>query len=167
MRTIAAITLTLSMLSTPVHPEPWDDLVLDRPASIAPGVAAIRQYARRISQAPTPPGNPDWPCNQWFNTSVDAGFTRDDWPAVGIIMWRESRCNPAAHNGSDPAGGSRGLTQVNGSWRRYLRDHAILTDITELHDPLTNLRAARLIVQYDRDRGNCDWKQWSTRRGLC
>jgi hypothetical protein len=57
--------------------------------------------------------------------------------------------------------------QVNGSWRTWLRDRGIISQVTDLHDPLTNFRAARAIVQYDRDRGRCDWQQWSTRRGLC
>lgn len=145
------------------------ELVLDRPASIGPGVAAIRRFAIRITEPPEPPNraDPSWLCREWYPVSLEAGFEHSDWPAVGIIAWRESRCDPGAYNGRDPSGGSRGIMQVNGSWRRYLRDRGILWDITELHDPLTNMRAARTIVQYDRDRGRCDWQQWSTRRGLC
>lgn len=168
MKLIAAIVAVIVSVSPGVvHANPWDDLVLDRPATISPGVYALREFARRVTDPPTPPIPADWVCVEWYETSLAAGFTRDDWPALGVIMWRESRCNPAAFNGRDPAGGSRGLTQVNGSWRGWLRQQGILWDITELHDPLTNLRAARAIVQYDRDRGNCPWKQWSTRQGLC
>lgn len=166
-RITALVFAAVTMLQSTVHANPWDDLVLDRPATISSGVYALREFARRVTDPPEPPIPADWPCREWYDVSILAGFEHTDWPAVGIIAWRESRCNPSAHNGSDPSGGSRGIMQVNGSWRGWLRDRGILWDITELHDPLTNLRAARAIVQYDRDRGNCDWKQWSTRRGLC
>jgi hypothetical protein len=148
-------------------PPAGDDLILDRPATISPIGFAERQVARRITTPPPPPVPEDWLCREWYETSIRAGFKRSDWPAVGIIAYRESRCRPEAFNGRDPSGGSRGIMQVNGSWRRWLRDRGILWDITELHDPLTNMRAARAIVQYDRDRRRCDWTQWSTRRGLC
>jgi hypothetical protein len=170
-RTIAALIIAVLLASalnaSLVKAQPWDDLVLDRPATISPQVQALRKFYMRITQPPQPPIPDDWLCPQWYDVSIKAGFTHDDWPAVGIIAWRESRCFPNVHNGRDPSGGSRGIMQVNGSWRRYLRERDILWDITELHDPLTNMIAARAIVQYDRDRGNCDWKQWSTRQGLC
>ncbi len=164
--TVAAVTAMMFSSAT-VQAQPWDDLVLDRPATISPVGFAERQAARRVTEPPPPPIPADWLCREWYDVSIEAGFARSDWPAVGIIAWRESRCNPAAFNGRDPSGGSRGIMQVNGSWRRWLRDQGILWDITELHDPFTNFRAARAIVQYDRDRGRCDWQQWSTRRGLC
>jgi hypothetical protein len=170
-RTIAALiiaTLLASLLNASlVKAQPWDDLVLDRPATISPVGFAERQAARRVTQPPPPPIPADWQCTEWYDVSIQAGFTRSDWPAVGIIAWRESRCNPAAFNGRDPSGGSRGIMQVNGSWRTWLRDRGIITRVEDLHDPLTNFRAARAIVQYDRDRGRCSWTQWSTRRGLC
>lgn len=166
-RTVIAGLLAFGVAAPTVNAQPWDDLVLDRPAKIASGVQAIRDFAQRVTEPPKPPIPADWQCAEWYDVSIQAGFAHSDWPAVGIVAWRESRCNPAAFNGSDPSGGSRGIMQVNGSWRRWLRDQGILWDITELHDPLTNMRAARAIVQYDRDRGRCDWTQWSTRRGLC
>jgi hypothetical protein len=167
MKHVTALILTFTLFGGTVHANPWDDLVLDRPATISPEVQALRKFYMRVTQPPVSPIPEDWLCTQWYDVSIEAGFTHDDWPAVGIIAWRESRCFPNVHNGRDPSGGSRGIMQVNGSWRRYLRERDILWDITELHDPLTNFRAARAIVQYDRDRGRCDWTQWSTRRGLC
>ena len=164
--TIIAVVLFAS--SAVSASNPWDDLVLDQPATIEfRRFAAIRDIARRVTDPPPPPIPADWQCVEWYEVSIEAGFTHDDWPAVGIIAWRESRCNPAAFNGRDPSGGSRGIMQVNGSWRSWLRDRGIITHVTDLHDPLTNMRAARAIVQYDRDRGRCSWTQWSTKRGLC
>ena len=169
--TIVAAVVASSCTSPAYATQPWDDLVLDQPATIAPGVTAIRQYARRITPPPAPPVNPDWQCGEWYDVSVDAGFTADDWPAIGIIMWRESRCNPNAHNGSDPNTGSFGLMQINGYW---CRGGGLRTlgwgsgnHCPAMHNPLTNLQAARSIADYDLERGRCPWTQWSTRRGLC
>ena len=179
MRRVIATTALLTAVTTTgavwaYTPEPDEEaatitqLVLDAPATIE------RAYPTRyepifVSEPPPVPDvpQPDWPCVHWYATSIEAGFEHSDWPDLGTIMWRESRCFPDAYNGSDPAGGSRGLTQVNGSWRGYLRRAGVLWDITELFDPLTNLRAARTIVQYDRDRGRCDYQQWATKQGLC
>jgi len=167
--TLLASILNAKLAALEPHEEQRviDGLVLDRAAALESPVHAQRLWAIRVTEPPVSPVPADWSCREWYETSILAGFEHSDWPAVGIIAWRESRCNPSAFNGTDPSGGSRGIMQVNGSWRRYLRDAGVLWDITELHDPLTNFRAARVIVQYDRDRGRCDWQQWSTRRGLC
>jgi hypothetical protein len=172
MRRLLAFTALLALLpASTVTANPWDDLVLDRPATISPPGFAERQAARRVTNPPPPPIPADWQCSEWYETSLAAGFERSDWPALGIIMWRESRCRPTVHNGSDPNTGSFGLTQINGYWCRGggLRNLGwpAGNHCPAMFDPLTNLQAARAIVQYDRDRGRCSWQQWSTRRGLC
>jgi hypothetical protein len=147
-----------------------DQLVLDRTATLQSPVYAQRLWAIRVTEPPAPPIPADWQCAEWYDTTLDAGFSRDDWPAIGIIMWRESRCNPNVHNGSDPNTGSFGLMQINGYWcRGGLRNlgwgsgnHCL-----NMFDPATNLRAARAIADYDLERDRCPWTQWSTRQGLC
>jgi hypothetical protein len=172
MKTALVSVLIAASCTTPaVAAELWDDLVLDRPATISPAGFAQRQAARRITTPPPPPIPTDWQCSEWYDTTLDAGFSRDDWPAIGIIMWRESRCNPTAHNGRDPNTGSFGLMQINGYWCRGggLRNlgWGSGNHCPAMFDPATNLRAARAIADYDLERGRCPWTQWSTRQGLC
>jgi len=148
-----------------------ETLVLDRAATLQSPVYAQRLWAIKVTEPPQPPVPADWLCREWYDVSIEAGFTHDDWPALGVIMWRESRCRPDVHNGSDPNTGSFGLSQINGYWCRGggLRTLGWPSGnlCPSMFDPLTNLQAARSIVQYDRDRGRCSWTQWSTRAGLC
>jgi hypothetical protein len=86
-------------------------------------------------------------------------------------MWRESRCQPDAHNPTDPHGGSYGLMQINGFWcqpSRYnasgwLQAQGLLQTCTDLYNPYTNLLAAKAIYDYGIERGNCPWGPWTTR----
>ena len=172
MRTLLTLILILTGCSTayasgPDYVERTDESRFDAPVVLE--TPAVRGTPIQVTEPPVQLfiADPDWKCVEWFDLSLDAGFEPSDWPAMGIIMQRESNCWPWVHNTRDPAGGSLGLMQVNCSWRRYLADRGILQTCQDLFDPFTNLVAARAIVQYDRDRGQCDWKQWATKRGLC
>ena len=160
---------TPAFADSPDYVERHDEPTFDQPARIPETAHATRGEHLQLMPPPEPEYeiDPEWPCVEWFGLSIEAGFEPSDWPRVGTIAYRESRCRPEVHNATDPSGGSFGIMQVNCSWRRYLADRGILTRCHELHDPLTNLVAARAIVQYDRDRGRCDWKQWATKRGMC
>lgn len=98
---------------------------------------------------------PEWDvnnyrCPQWYDTAIAAGWTQDYWPMLSRVIYKESRCNYDSHNPNDPAGGSYGLTQINGYWCNsntynpggYLQNKGILATCEDLYDPLTNLRAA-------------------------
>lgn len=67
-----------------------------------------------------------------------AGWPADWWPSMKLIIGCESGGNPNAHNGSDPNGGSSGLTQLNG------RSHFDKAgeDFEQRYDPVVNLRTA-------------------------
>lgn len=106
------------------------------------------------------------------------------WPDAELemldrIMWRESRCDITAdgkprhaHYSLDPAGGSYGATQVNGSWCRknrwnphpagFLGALGILDDCTDLWDWETNLRAAKALYDYSLNTHGWDhrWRPW-------
>jgi hypothetical protein len=163
--------------ASPDYVERHDAPQFDQPASIPTTAHATRGEHLQLTPTPAPEPAPDWPCAEWFQLSLAAGFTVDYWPQMGVIMYRESRCQPNAHNTADPITGSRGLMQVNGFWCRkstwyphpagYLGTLNVLTSCDDLFDPLTNLQAARAIVQYDLDKGRCPWTQWSTRQGQC
>jgi hypothetical protein len=155
--------------AAPDYVERHDAPQFDQPARVPETSHATRGEHVQLMPPPEPEYqiDPEWPCVEWFGLSLDAGFTPDFWPQMGVIMYRESRCTPTVHNTSDPSGGSIGLMQTNCGWRGYLKNLGILETCQDLFDPLTNLTAARAIVQYDLDKGRCPWKQWATKKGMC
>jgi hypothetical protein len=92
------------------------------------------------------PPEPDTSCREWYWYAIEAGFTHQQWiyPLSGI-MWRESNCDPNAHNPS----GATGLTQVMPMW---------IDDCGggNLRDPVFNLACAHHIWEVS------GWGAWST-----
>jgi hypothetical protein len=94
-------------------------------------------------------------CPQWYGYAKAAGWQDAEWATLDRVMWRESRCQPGAHNphGRD---NSFGLTQLN------MRAHAgwvgpiVDWDFNRLFDPATNLRVARVL--FERVHGS--WSPW-------
>lgn len=78
---------------------------------------------------------------------LDAAAAAAGWDIAGaswasmrrIVECETPSLNASAHNGTDPAGGSHGLAQLNGShwFDRYGEDFALR------YDPVVNLRTAR------------------------
>lgn len=102
----------------------------------------------------------DAECPQWWALAKEVGWGVAELPHLDVVIYRESRCLTEVHNQKDPNGGSRGLTQINGSWTKWLRDRGVLTRVEDLFDPETNLRAALLIYQYGIDRYEFGWGPW-------
>lgn len=108
-------------------------------------------------------------CPGWIPLAREVGWPEDQLDKLSFVMWRESRCQPLAHNSSDPVSGSRGLTQVNGYWCRpskwsdagWLQDRNVLSTCDDLYDPETNLRAALLIWFYGVEKGRTGWGPWA------
>lgn len=111
---------------------------------------------------------PDWDvnnyrCAEWYDTAITAGWTQDYWPMLSRVIYKESRCNHDSFNPNDPAGGSYGLTQINGYWctpnkynpTGYLQARGIINTCQDLFDPLTNLLAAREIFSRHHS-----WSPW-------
>lgn len=117
---------------------------------------------------PTPATPSTDRCPQWRQTALDAGWSEADWARLDQIIWRESRCNPGAHNGRG-RDDSYGLVQLNmrahRSWVRPLVDG----DYSRLFDPAVNLTVARELFARADDAYGCGWKPWTTRntRGWC
>lgn len=103
---------------------------------------------------------PDARCPQWWEAAVAAGWAPETLSSMDAVIHKESRCKPRAFNQKDPNGGSRGLLQINGSWRRWLRDRDVIKTEEDLYDPATNLKAAWLIYQYGMDRYDFGWGPW-------
>jgi hypothetical protein len=104
----------------------------------------------------TPPGVPKDPtqrCPQW-----EAKFREHGLPVkvFSYIAWRESRCNPKAHNTTLNRNGTQdlGLIQANSSWKTVTRN-ICGTDITGLFNVDCNLSVAKYL--YD----NGGLRHWS------
>lgn len=102
-------------------------------------------------------------CPEWYDTAIAAGWTQDQWVILSKVIHKESTCHQDSYNPDDPAGGSFGLTQINGYWcsinqynpTGYLQARGIISTCQDLFDPLTNLLAAREI--YSRHHS---WRPW-------
>lgn len=113
-------------------------------------------------------------CPEWWPLAREIGWPEEALTGLDRIMFRESRCNPAANNKLDPnrAGsvkGSLGLTQINAFWvmptasypAGYLQTVGAVTKPRDLFDPAANLKAALAIFDYSRNAGRCGFSAWS------
>lgn len=111
-------------------------------------------------------------CAEWYPLALQVGWPVEEWPNVAKIMWRESRCRPEAHNGTDPNGGSFGLMQINAYWCKpsrwtevgWLQDRNILDTCHDLYQPETVLRASLAIYLYSYEKHGFDRRfgPWTT-----
>lgn len=114
---------------------------------------------------------PTFQCRRWHKLAIDVGFKVRDLPELDHIMYRESRCNPAAKGLNKNAYGKvwsidRGLMQINDySWVTYLRNQRIIKTSDDLYNPRTNLRAAKALYDYSVSRGYTPWAQWRSTSG--
>ena len=100
-------------------------------------------------------------CTQWWPTALRAGWQIEDLRTLDFVMYRESKCRPYSHNPDDPFGGSFGLMQVNGGWRGWLRERGVVKRRSDLMIPDINLRAARLIWEYAKEKHDNGWNPWN------
>ena len=117
---------------------------------------------------------PGWTrCGQWWGLALELGWQQEQMETLDYIMWRESRCQPDAHNTTLNRDGSTdiGLTQINDkSWclptrwhpKGYLQRIGVLTKVgcEELFDPETNLKAARAIHDYAEKNYGSGFQPW-------
>jgi hypothetical protein len=97
------------------------------------------------------------------------GWPEAEWPTLSRVLWRESRCQPEALNGSDPNGGSTGLLQINHYWCKpskysqagWLQDQGVLATCEDLYEPRTNLLAGITIFLYGVNKHGYGWGPWS------
>jgi len=178
MTRLAIMLAALAVIATACTPEQLDTLGITDPAA-RDILLALDDTAIRLKDGstleldgaitPAPPTTTHthaptsgyvhpWPnVQRWYATAIDAGFRPDEWRQVSCLIRRESGGNPNAYNGRDPAGGSRGLMQINGVHVRWLRNAGILTYADDLYNPWTNLRAAR---ELQRKSGWGPWGGW-------
>ena len=117
------------------------------------------------STQPEPIVYVDTPCQEWIPLAVEVGWPRDRelLHRLGLIMWRESRCDPNAFNPNDPNGGSHGLTQINGFWIDWLNQSGVTVEAAQsFYDPALQLRAALAIHVYSTYKNGDGWHPWRT-----
>ena len=135
--------------------------------------AAIVEAPRPVS-VPTTTTPPGARCPQWWGLAAEAGWHADSMPTLDYVIWRESRCNPAAHNTTLNRDGSTdiGLTQINDrSWclptrwypGGYLQSVGVLSTVgcEQLFDPLTNLKAAKALYDYSQNTKGEGFQPWN------
>lgn len=105
----------------------------------------------------------DWKCTEYFHLSLNAGWTIVDWPRLGNIMYRESRCIPTACGKTDSPNIRKcrdwGLLQINDySWKTTVRGLGL--DIEQMWEPYWNLWFGRWLFNYSLDKNGDGWQPW-------
>ena len=104
-------------------------------------------------------------CPQFWDEARQIGWKEADLKVLDFIIWRESRCNPRAHNTTKNADGSTdmGLVQINDrSWclpnrfnkKGYLQKQGIIQYCEDLFNPVVNLTAAKALYDYSKENGS-------------
>lgn len=174
--TFSFLATTFSMATTEneINLTPSEKTVINYPHQNVQALASSTTTTTSTTSTTTtipqfqPPA--DWPCVEYFHLSISAGWTVEEWPKLGRILYRESRCVPTVHNETDPNGGSYGVGQVNGYWCRssrwtengFLQDAGVLSSCTDLYDPFINLIAMRTIFNYSEEKNDNGWFPWRT-----
>jgi len=105
-----------------------------------------------------------YPCDEWLDASVEAGWPVELWHQQSFVMWRESRCRPFVRSQTSDSG----LMQINDFWckpsaytdRGWLQDQGIVQTCADLMDPATNLAAGWAIFNYSLHRNENGWNPW-------
>lgn len=143
-------------------------------AAPTPPVATILEAPSPVSVAPTTTLPADARCPQWWGLAADAGWQPEQMVELDYFMWRESRCDPAAHNTTLNRDGSAdvGLLQINDrSWclptrwypSGYLQTVGILSTVgscAELFNPYLNLLAAKALYDYSQEATGDGFHPW-------
>lgn len=94
-------------------------------------------------------------CGEWHDLALEVGWPASEWPRLGHVLYRESRCTPSAWNGHD-AGLSQ-INQVHTDWANEMG----MTFPTDLFIPANNLYFAYRLWSAREEKGLCGWKPWS------
>ena len=161
-RLLALVALTTMTACTPAQLATLERLYGDLPdrkvlaLPDAPGTlpdGSTLHLDGRISRPVAPAGSS---CPQHYGAALAAGWRPNEWANLDRIMYRESRCDPMAHNNNHATrDDSRGLVQINLLAHRSWVGPMIGWDFSRLHDPVTNLRVARTLYL------KCGWGPWT------
>lgn len=146
------------------------------PSSVAqkPSERVIRPDLGQV--IPTTPTTtttlPATKCAEWYPLFVQTGFDPGLWDWASKVLYRESRCNPQAHNQKS---NDLGLWQINAaSWCKpnkynqhpagWLGNLGIITECGDLFDPATNMTAALAMYQYSEQKNGPGMGWWPWRK---
>ena len=99
-------------------------------------------------------------CKRYVDLARQVGWPKSERTELARIMWRESRCNPAAYNPNDPWGGSYGLLQINGSNVGWATRNGHITGRTDLTDARHNLKVGLELWKL------YGWRPWGTKASV-
>lgn len=106
------------------------------------------------AQAKTP--TKIYTCHDYVNLAREVGWSKAERANIKRIMYRESRCFARAWNKKDPAGGSFGLMQINGSNVGWAIRMGLITKRDDLFIPRRNMRVALELWKL------YGWRPWRT-----
>jgi hypothetical protein len=137
---ISTLTLGIGVAKATQAPEPQPT-----PTTRTEYVRKLREEVPQVVEI-LPAGVPKDPtkrCPKWESKFKQYGLPPK---AFSYIAYRESRCNPKAHNTTLNRNGSQdlGLVQVNSSWKTVTKN-ICGTDITGLFDVDCNLKVAKYL----------------------
>jgi hypothetical protein len=152
------------------HP-PVDNAPLSVPVYDTVDILSPEQQIARIEalNAVTEPPLPEttnapvdafasYKCGVWFPLAIEQGWP--DNPVVlktlDRIMFRESRCQPAADSGPD-----HGLMQINQIHSDYIEQ--LGWTFEGMKDATANLRFAWLLYSGREEEGLCGWTPWAVK----
>ena len=92
-------------------------------------------------------------CGEWHDLALTVGWPASEWPRLGHVLYRESRCTPSAWNGSDA-----GLTQINKIHTAWLADMG-WTHPEDMFDAKANLLFALRLWE------TSGWRPWKATSG--
>lgn len=158
---VSGLLLGLGALRT--HPDTSDGILVAPPATvidIEPTTATSPQITSTETRTVTTVSN----CQDALDLARQIGWPEEELDTLGVVLLRESNCQPTAFNATDPMGGSYGLTQTNGYWclpniywpTGWLQAQGIIDQCADLFIPENNLRAALAIWK------NSGWAPWRT-----
>lgn len=134
--------------------------------STAPSTSVLEPTTTTTTTAPAAPTlppvplvGPDTPCQEWVPEALNAGWpeNRQIIETLMSVMWRESRCDPAALSKTS----DHGLLQVNEIHRAYVEQIWGVPFEVAMSDPAKNLHFAWLLYSEREADGLCGWQPWS------
>lgn len=106
-------------------------------------------------------------CTKYVNLARKVGWSKSDRWTLRTLMHRESRCQPQSigrnkNTLGETTSTDMGLLQINSGWISYLRGLNIISNLDDLLDPRTNLKAGLALAEYSEAKGLPRFYQWRT-----
>lgn len=168
---VATTTTTMPTTTTTTMP-PAPTTTLPDVSNVDFGWIGVQEAQSDVEDARTLYGK----CGEWRSLALAVGWPESEWLTLSKVMWRESRCEASAHNGSDPRHGSSygsiSLLQINSYWclpskyseKGWLQDRDVINSCDDLFDPEKTLRSGLLIWMYGEQKHGCGWSgPWQTK----